>query len=144
MATASQREQILAHMAALLVGATPAGNNVFRSREVSITRAIAPAITVMPAANSLERMATELDRNQFEAAVEVFVRGDPWDSLADPINVAAHAALMADAPLRQLVTDIRRIAEDFESIEADKTAGTLTLRYRITFTTRANDISATF
>ena len=32
-------------------GATPAGNNVFRSREISITRAMTPAIVVMPEDN---------------------------------------------------------------------------------------------
>jgi hypothetical protein len=70
-------------------------------------------------------------------ALEIFVRGDPWDSLADPVDVAAHAALMGDAQLPTIVSDLRRIGEAFEAQEADRTAGTLTVRYRATFLTQA-------
>lgn len=139
---ASIREQVLARIAAALLNATPAGANVSRSREVSITRAQTPAIVVMPSSTELLRQAEQVDRHHFTVKVEVFTRGDPWDSLADSCDVAIHQVLMTDAPLRALAGDIRRISEEFDSQEADRTAGTLTLTYRLTWLARAADVTA--
>lgn len=94
----------------------------------------------MPRGNNLGRVATNVDQNQFDMAIEIFTRGDPWDSLADPVDQAAHALLMADVQLNALASDIRRISEVFESQEADRTAGVLTVHYRVTFLTAAGDI----
>jgi hypothetical protein len=138
---ASLREQVLARVAAALSAAAPGGAGVSRSREVSITRAQTPAIVVMARSNALNRMASRVDQNQFDLALEIFVRGDPWDSLADPVDLAAHAVLMTDAPLQLLVSDVRRTSEVFDSQEADQTAGVLTVHYRVTFLTLAADIS---
>lgn len=137
MATASLREQILARITAALVAAAPGGATVYRDREVSLTRATSPAIVLMPQGNAPTRVATGVDKNQFDIALEIFVRGDPWTSLADPIDVAAHTVLMTDPTLWALVSDVRRGDESFEGQEADRTAGTLTVRYRITFQTAA-------
>lgn len=137
----SIREQILARVKAALDTAAPGGAIIFRAREVSITRAQVPSIVVMAQNNSISKFSTELDKNLFEFALEIFVRGDPWDQLADPVDVAANAALMGDAQLQALTTEIRRVAEDYEGLEADRTAGTLTVRYRVTYLTRAADIS---
>lgn len=141
---ASLREQLLTRVQAALVAAAPLGgvqaSAIFRSREVSLTRATSPAIVVMPVNADFTRLATAVDRVQCEFALEIFVRGDPWDSLADPIDVAAHATLMADAPLAALISDLRRTGETFEAQEADRTAGTLTARYRATFLTQAGAI----
>ena len=75
-------------------------------------------------------MATNTDKNLLDVDIEIFTRGDPWDSLADPIDTAAHTVLMTNATLQALIIDIRRISEAFEGQEADRTAGTLTVRYR--------------
>lgn len=138
----SLREQILATIKTVLAAAAPGGATVFRSREVSITRAVSPAVVIMPADNALSRMATGADKNQLDVDIEIFTRGDPWDQLADTVDTAAHSTLMTNATLQALITDIRRVSETFEGQEADRTAGTLTLRYRITFLTRATDITA--
>ena len=137
----SIRERVMARMVAALLGNTPAGANVTRSREVSISRAQSPAIVVMAASNSLQRMATQVDRNHFTVKVEIFTRGDPWDILAAPLDTAVHRVLMADALLAGLLADLRRTNEDFESMEADRTAGTLTLTYVATWLASAADIS---
>jgi len=142
MATASLREQCLARLIALLQAGSPGGVvTVARSREVSLNRALSPAIVVMPSGTAASRMATETDKHQLEFNVEIFVRGEPWDSLVDPIDVAAHRLIMTDATLATLVVDVRRVSESFDSIEADKTAGTLTVGYRATYLTQAIDIS---
>ena len=137
----SLREQILSRIAAVITAAAPGGAVAYRSREVSLTRALSPAIILMPQNNALSRVATGVDVNQFEVAMEIVVRGDPWESLADPIDVAAHALVMNDATLWALISDVRRISESFESLEADRTAGTLTAHYRITYRTSALDIT---
>jgi hypothetical protein len=138
---ASLREQILDRIKVALAAAAPGGATVFRSREVSITRAQAPAIVLMPKDNNLTRLSTGLDKNQFDLELEIFTRGDPWDQLADPIDLAAHTVLMGDAPLAALCSDVRRVAETFEAQEADRTSGTLSVRYRVTYLTQAGDIS---
>jgi hypothetical protein len=136
----SLRERILARVAAALAAGNTGAVTVERSRENSITRAKSPAIVVMPVNGEAVRLASGADRQHLEFAVEIFVRGDPWDSLADPVDVAAHAIVMADPQLATLAHDIRRIGETFEAQEADRTAGTLTVRYRATFLTRAGAI----
>ncbi len=142
MPTSSLRELFLQRALVVLQNASTGALSVTRSREISITRSITPAIVLMPQNTELGRMATQVDKNLFEFAVEIFVRGDTWDSLADPVDVIAHAALMGDAQLAALIGDLRRVSETFEAQEADRTAGTLTVRYRTVFLTRANDISA--
>ena len=49
---------------------------------------------------------------------------------------------MTDAPLKALVLDIRRVSVDAEAEEADRTAGTLTVTYLVTYLTKAADLSA--
>jgi len=137
----SIREQILERVFTLLAGATPAGGNVFRSREVSITRAVTPSIVLMPQTDPVERMGQFTDHHRLEFSLEIFVRGDPWDQLADPVWVAAHALLMSDAILGTLVADIRHLGCEFEGQEADRTAGTLTASYQAIYLTNAADVS---
>lgn len=139
---ASLREQILARCQAALLNATPAGANVFRSREISINRAVSPSIVVMPDGESSTRKGQFADQHALLVKICIFVRGDPWDQLADPLAVAAHQVLMSDAPLAALAVDVRKVGTDFEAEEADRTAGTLTARYAITYLSSARDIAA--
>lgn len=139
---ASLREQILAAMATALTGTTPAGASVYRSRETAISRAVVPAIVVLPSGERVQRAGQQTDRHELTAKVVLYVRGDPWDQIADPVAVAMHKALISSAALAALSIDIRLIDAEFEAEEADRTAGTLTHSYHITYFTRAGDISA--
>ena len=138
----SLREQILARCAVVLTGATPAGTNVFRARETSITRAVSPAICVLYGGSQGVERNGGIDAHHITIEVAIFVRGDPWDSLADAIDVPAHAALLADPGLQALGCQLLREGDQPEAQEADRTAGTLTVNYRASFRTRAADISA--
>jgi len=141
----SRRELILARIAAALVAAQPGGvlaSSVFRSRETSITRAQTPAITVLFAGETVTRMAADTDKHLLRANLAIFVRGDPWDSLADAVFVPMHQAVMTDTALQALVLDVRLTSADPESEEADRTAGALSCMYDIHFITRAGDIAA--
>jgi hypothetical protein len=137
----SIREQAMARIAAALTAAAPGGAQVMRSRETAITRALSPAIVVMAGNTTTVRQATGADRNQFECLLEIFVRGDPWTTLADVVDVAMHPVIMTDATLATIVSDVRRTAESFESTEADRTAGALTVHYQLTYLTHALDIA---
>lgn len=139
---ATLREQITARMVAALNGATSAGNSVYRSREASISRGMTPAIVCMPDGEQDQRLGQVVDRHEYVVKVAIFTRGDPWDQIADQIAEVAHRALLADAQLQALSTDIRKISTDYESEEADRTAGTLSARYRITYLSKASDIAA--
>jgi hypothetical protein len=139
----SLREQILAAAQTALNAAAPGGALVFRSRETSITRDKTPAIVISPGANERTRQSDTLDKNSFIFKAEIFVRGDPWDQLADAVDVPMHVALMTNQSLSALCV-LRRTSEDFESVEADKTAGTLTATYRATFISSAFALDKSF
>ncbi len=134
-------EQLLARALVALTGATPAGANVFRTREIGLTRAEAPAIVIVPKDEPSARMGQFTDKSELEVEFQIFSRGDPWDSLADAVYVPLHAVVMTDAALRALCSDVRRLQRGFEGQEADRTAGTLTVTYRFTFLTAATDVS---
>lgn len=137
----SLREQILSRVQAALLNATPAAASVLRAREISLTRNIVPAIVLMAGTNDVTRMATQVDKNAFTLKAEIFVRGDVWETLADAIDVPMHQILMTDSQLAALISDIRRTGEEFEGQEADRTAGLLTVSYRVTWLSQAADIS---
>lgn len=136
------REQIVDGLGNALVGFTNAGGNVFRSREVAITRGITPALIVVPDGESSQRMGQFTDRHVLNVKLSVFVRGDPWDQAADVVAAQAHRVIFASAALRALATDIRKVSTDYEAEEADRTAGTLSARYEFTYLSRADDIAA--
>lgn len=138
---ATRREQITARFTAALVGTTDAGQSVFRSREAVIRKQACPAIVCMPDNEQSQRAGDHTDRHQYTLAMNVFARGDPWDQLADRIAEQAHRVLLSDADLAALATDIRLVSTDYESEEADRTAGTLVARYLITYLARARDIA---
>lgn len=141
MAT-SIREQILARIVAALTSAAPGGATVFRSREVSITRAQAPAIAVLMSGEAHMRMSHDVDKHILRATLAVFVRGDPWDALVEAVAVPMHQTVMADAALQALTVRIQRVNSEPEAEEADRTAGVMSCVYEITYLTRAGDISA--
>lgn len=141
--TTSLREQILARVAAVLTTAAPGGANVYRAREVSITRAVSPAICVLYAGGKItQRSAVGVDRHEIQIKVAIFVRGDPWDSLADAVDVPAHQALMADPTLKAMGVELLREADGVEAQEADLTAGVLEVSYIAKFHAKAGDITA--
>ena len=141
--SASLREQILARVAAVLAAAgTPAGANVFRAREVGITRGVSPAITVLyGGGRATTRAGMSVDKHEITIKVVIFVRGDPWDTLADAVDVPAHQALLADATLKGMGVELLREADVVESQEADRTAGALEVSYLAKFMTRSTDIA---
>ena len=138
---AALREQILATVAAVLTGTTGAGQNVFRARETSVTRAQTPAITVLFGGEQTQRLGQATLRHELTVQIAIFVRGDPWDQLATAVDEQVHRLLASSAPLAALLSDQVRLSADPESEEADRTAGALNVHYRMTYLTRVGDIA---
>lgn len=142
MTASSIREQISAELKSALLTANIVGNNVYRAREISLTKALQPAIVIMPDEEEVVRMSQNVDRNHLDLNINIYTRGDPWDSLADPIAVAMHKVITTDAVIRGLVADVRKVKSTWSGEEADRTAGCLISMYRFTYLTTGQDISS--
>lgn len=133
-------DQIVARAVVVLTGTLPNAIPVYRSREDALDRGDVPAAAVSPADEETQPFSDLLDESHFNLHVEIIVRGDPWDSLADPYRVAAHGLLLGDATLAGLCSGIRRIGAKWEAHEADKTAGILTQTYRVKYLSAINQL----
>lgn len=136
-AALAMREVILAQVVALLLNNTPAQARVTRSRETAITKDGTPAITVRYGGEQCQRNGEALV-TVMDVLVVIYVRGDPVDQLAADVDAAAHRLLLADADLGPAIDRAGTTPEDEE---ADRTAGSLTVRYRVTFRTSRRDIT---
>ena len=102
----------------------------------------AGAPLVMPDGERDSRMGNGSDKHALVLVVEIFARGDPWDAIADGVAEVAHRVMVKDPTIRALVLDVRKISTDYAAMEADRTAGTLSARYEITYVTRSDDLAA--
>lgn len=140
--TTPVREYILARICALLQAATPAGAAVYRSLESALVRAAVPAVAVIYRGTDAVEHCGDADLHRMQLDVVHVVRGDPWDTLAAQLDGAAHAALLSDAPLRELGAELVRLGDTPEATQADLTAGTLAVHYQVSYFTARRDICA--
>lgn len=103
------RSQIVGAVVDRLVANQVAGGNVFRARTEALNITELPAVVVKAGGEKLDSSNSGVVFRMFTVHVEVHVRGDDIDLLADPVVVAIHSALMAEKTLGGLV---RRIYED--------------------------------
>lgn len=136
----SIREQILARMLVVLTGTLPNAIPVYRSRVDAFARSEEPSVVVRPDVEDTKALSELLDASDFDVFVEVIVRGDVWDSLADPIIIAAHGLLLKDAALATLCSKLRRTAAKWEAHEADLTAGILSQTYKMKYDSPTNSL----
>ena len=141
----SMREAILSRLATTTLKFTSVGPPVpatYRSRKTGVTKAESPVIIVAPVNEPVERIAQAGDRRDLEVEVQLVVRGDPWDSIADPWAVSIHGAIFSDATLLAMVSNVRATDTLWTDEEADRTAGVLSMRFRFTYLASANSIAA--
>lgn len=138
---ATLREQIAQAIKNCLDSVNLAGGNVFRSREVAFAREELPAVVITPDTEDTARFASSIDESHLMVQIEFLVRGDPWDSTADQLFEAAHAAITADETLGGLCTSIRRSDARWNGADADGTAGSLQQRYRVTYLSSTTNLS---
>jgi hypothetical protein len=139
---ASIAEQIRAAFQAALL-ANPQivgiGDQVFRAREDLYSDRESTAINVVGGTSSARTMSTEIDDNEIEIMVEIFVRAvqdEVWETKADAIAVTAHAKIMAatmpGTVARISITDRSPLGDNGE-----RTPGKETLKYAVRYLTSA-------
>ena len=145
MAGHSIREQILlAVLAAVRPHAQSLGATLHRSPTVAISREQCPALVVFPESESITERANDRVTRELTVRVVALARAVPPaipETEADRLLTAAHAALMADGTLGGLALGIREQECDWEVEDADAVAAAIPARYRITYRTRAHDLS---
>ena len=145
MAAHSIREQIL--LAVLDAVRTPVetlGATLHRSPTVAISREQCPALVVFPESESITERANDRVTRELTVRVVALARAVPPaipETEADRLLTAAHAALMADGTLGGLALGIREQECEWEVEDADAVAAAIPARYRITYRTRAHDLS---
>lgn len=149
MTAASIREQILARIATtVLPGTVQVGSRIYRSRAQAYSRNEAPAITVSPGednpSNAPRTTGASLGRldQVLPVLIEIYVRGNVPDQLADPIGVDVHARMMADRTLGGLAQDVQPDGWRPEYEPADATAGWIGHKFLIRYRTRDDAINA--
>ena len=115
--------------------------HTFRSRKTGVAKAEGPVIVVVPVSESVERYSHAGDRHDLDVEVQLVMRGDPWDSLADQWASAIHSMIFADAILLSYVTNCRATDTLWTDEEADRTAGVLSMRFRFTYLSSAYDLT---
>ena len=150
MPAASIREQILTYIAAtVLPGTVQVGSRIYRSRAQAYSRSEAPAITISPGednpANAPRTIGASLGRldQVLPVLIEIYVRGDVPDQLADPIGVDVHARMMADRTLGGLAHDVQPDGWQPQYEQADATAGWIGHKFLIRYRTSDDAINAT-
>jgi hypothetical protein len=147
--TPSLREQILAYIATtVLPGTVQVGTRIYRSRAQAYGRSEAPAIAISPGEdnpiNAPRTIGASLGRldQVFSVLIQIYVRGDVPDQLADPIGVDVHARMMADRTLGGLAHDVQPDGWRPEYEQADATAGWIGHKFSIRYRTRDDAINA--
>lgn len=139
---ASIRERILASLAADLAGVAGIDGRVYRSDPNPSARDLHPFVTLDWQSDQAAPATVPQTERRLVALVSVFVRGDGPDTLADPIMVAAHAAITADTTRGGLAIDTLLADASFEVESADETAGRLTHVYEINYRHSFADMTA--
>ncbi|MDI6748248.1 MAG: hypothetical protein QMD17_14010 [Rhodocyclaceae bacterium] len=140
--TASVIEQILARVHVALLGTTPASTNVYRGRDDAFDQAELPAINIRRTGTGHDRLGDSGERISvgIELDLHVATLGN-WETAADALHMAAHAVLVADAPLAALGRGLRCDGTDAQGDSADRVIGKLTARYQMQIFVRPGDFT---
>ena len=138
----SIREQIVREILARLAAAvSPIA--VLRQPTLAIPREHTPAMVVTVESDAPVKRAN--DRMERELVVRlVALARDPVDgfAVADDLVCRAHAALMADPALGDLVLGIAEMEADWQAEDADMEAVAIPATYRITYRTFITDLTS--
>jgi hypothetical protein len=129
----SKREAIMKRIAAVLAGTAGVSGRVYRSEPEALDRDNHPCILLRWTNEQATPETVLQSERTLTVYVDILVRGDVPDSLADPIAQSVHALLMADPRLNGLALDTMLGDASFEYESADQTAGKLTHEYMVKF-----------
>jgi hypothetical protein len=141
--TASVIEQILARVHVALLGATPAGANVYRGRDDAFSDSELPAINIRRTGTGHDRLGDSGERISVDLELDLHVATlGNWETAADALHMAAHAVLMTDVPLTAaLGRGLRCDGTDAQGDSADRVIGKLTARYQMQIFVRPGDFT---
>lgn len=138
----SVHEQIQARVqSALLAASTAASTRVERGRLDSPAATDTPALNILRRDGAFEPLGAGADAHGAEFAVEHWVSGADWETTADALHMQAHAVLVADAPLAQLVRSLRCVSTDMQAVAGEVQVGRLLAIYRAQTLVRPRDLT---
>lgn len=146
MATSIEERIAEAMKTALL--ATPTmpeiGDRVFRAREDAFNREEEAAINITTDGFSVKSLSAMVDDKELTLNVQIYVRGDVWETLADAIAIQAHQRVMHRDYLGIDgigIAQVRLVDADWISEEGDQTPGKRTMKYSYRYLSLAGDIT---
>lgn len=140
--SASVIEQILARVAAVLVGATGGGDGVFRGRADAFADTELPALNVRRGACVEEAVGANGTRLLVGWDIDHHVaETEDWETACDALHMQVHAVLAADAPLAALGRGLRCTGTDVQGESADRVVGRLTAHYQMQVFVRPGDLT---
>ena len=119
-------------------------DRVFRAREDAFSREEEASINITSDAQALKIFSTEIDDKELTLNVEIYVRGDVWETLADAIAVQVHSRVMHRDYLGVdgvALARVRLLDGDWAAQEGDQTPGKRTLKYAFRYLAMADDIT---
>lgn len=151
---ATLQEQIVAYVAALMVGVDGAGNRIYRSRQEAYSRDESRAVSIEPGPStaSSQPVSTCYIDWSFQLVIAVFSRGTvppsgtpllgmSADQVADPVIQSIHSLLMADRSIGGLAMDVWPISRDPQMVSAEDPSIVTVLTYQVRYRTGVLDLS---
>jgi hypothetical protein len=138
----SKRESIMKRFATVLAPAYGIGGRIYRSRAEAVDLQDHPCVLLswsseQPTPETLPQTERTLTVN-----VEILVRNDEPDAVADQIAQSVHSLIMADTQLNGLAIDTMLGDARFDYDSADQTAAKLTHEYLVKFRHGWSDMTA--
>jgi hypothetical protein len=121
------------------------GAQIKRSPTTAISRDASPALLLFPEAESIAQRANDrIERHLIVRLVAMAseTSGETAEVIADRLQVAAHAALFADANFGGLCIGLQELDCEWDIEDADATAAAIPTRYQVTYRTLVHDLTA--
>lgn len=138
----SKRESIMKRIATVLAPAYGIGGRVYRSRAEAVDLADHPCILLAWTTEQATPETIPQTERTLSVSVEILVRNDQPDGVADLIAQSAHSLIMADPQLNGLAIDTMLGDARFDYDSADQTAAKLTHEYQVKFRHSWSDMTA--
>ena len=121
------------------------GAQIKRSPTTAISRDASPALLLFPEAESIAQRANDRIERHLIVRLVAMARetsGETAEVIADRLQVAAHAALFADANFGGLCIGLQELDCEWDIEDADATAASIPTRYQVTYRTLVHDLTA--
>ena len=121
------------------------GVQIKRSPTTAISRDASPALLLFPEAESIAQRANDRIERHLIVRLIAMARetnGEAAEAIADRLQVAAHAALCADANFGGLCIGLQELDCEWDIEDADATAAAIPTRYQVTYRTLVHDLTA--